>query len=161
MKRIILIFILLIKILYSYQVVNYLQDSIVQKDDKYIKLLGGSSWELNIPSLALPTDDVIIVFYQHNKSIIPIYYYEDEEILAHYIEGSLIANTGYVTTVMQVFKEGAILKTMDGYFLYIPQYYRYYTNFWLPPYKILIDSSQQFFWNLNKIKKIQLNGISK
>lgn len=160
MKKIILIFVFIITS-YSYQIVNYLQDSIIQKDNKYIKLLEGSSWILSLPSLALPTDNVIIVFYKNQKNIIPIYYHDNEEIVARYINGPLVTSTGYITTVIQVFKEGAILKTIDNYFLYVPQYYRYYTNFWLPPYKILIDSSQQFFWNLDKIKKIQLDGIYK
>ena len=42
--------------------VEYLSDSIIEKEGKYIRLLGGSQWILSSSTLVLVTSDIIIVF---------------------------------------------------------------------------------------------------
>ena len=55
-----------------FQKVDYIAGSIAEKDGSFIRLLDGSSWVLTSPSLALVTDDVIIIFEPaklHNRSV--------------------------------------------------------------------------------------------
>ena len=150
----------------AFEKVNYLTDSIIQKSGNYIKLMGGTSWELTSMSLSLVTDDVIIIFHQYvdkkgEQSIFPIFYHDGEEIALRYISGHIMTQTGYLTTVVRKFNNGAILKTDDGLILSIPQYDRYDTGWWLPPYKILITNDQMYFWNLKKGKKVWIDNIKR
>jgi hypothetical protein len=159
MKKIITIFVIFINFIYAYQTVYYLKDSITQKDDRYIKLLGGTSWELTEPSLALVTDDIIIIFYNYKGKTLPMYYYDGEEIPIRYISGKIYPNIGYLTTVINKSNDGSILETSDNLLLTIPQFYRYDTSFWLTPYQILIENNQMYFWNLEKGKRIEIDRI--
>ncbi len=150
--------------LFAIEKVEYIADSLIQKDGNYIKLLGGSSWELTSMSLSLVTDDVIIVFHQYvnkkgKQSILPIFYHDGEEIALRYISGSIQSEVGYITTIIEQLGEGAILRTDDGVTLSIPQYDRYDTGWWLPPYKALITGNQMYLWNLKKGKKVWIDGI--
>ncbi len=150
--------------LLAFEKVEYLADSIIQKDGNYIKLMGGTSWELTSMSLSLVTDNVIIIFHQYvdkkgKQSILPIFYHDGEEIALRYISGSLLPETGYLTTIIQQLGEGAVLKTNDGNILSIPQYDRYDTGWWLPPYKALVTGNQMYLWNLKKGKRVWVDSI--
>ena len=152
--------------LFALEKVGYITDSIIQKNGNYIKLLEGSSWELTSMSLALVTDDVIIVFYKYidkkgKQSILPILYHDGEEIVLRYISGSLLLKIGYLTTIVEELGDGAVLKTYDGIILSIPQYDRYYTSWWLPPYKVLITGDLMYLWNLKKGKRVGIDSIMK
>ncbi len=152
--------------LLAFEKVEYLADSIIQKDGNYVKLKGGTSWELTSMSLALVTDDVIIIFHQYvdkkgKQSILPIFYHDGEEIALRFISGSVSTETGYLTTIIEQLGEGALLRTNDGMILSIPQYDRYDTGWWLPPYKALITGNQMYLWNLKKWKKVWIDNIKR
>jgi hypothetical protein len=169
MKKILMILLYLSIIsnsLLAFEKVEYLADSIIQKDGNYIKLMGGTTWELTSMSLSLVTDDVIIIFHQYvnkkgEQSVLPIFYHDGEEIAIRYISGSLLPESGYLTTIIQQLGEGAILKTNDGTILSIPQFDRYYTGWWLPPYKALVTGNQMYLWNLKKGKRVWIDNIKR
>lgn len=144
--------------------VEYIADSIAQKDGKYIKLLGGSSWLLNSSSLALVTQDVIVVFRsiigKDNKIYeVPVFFFDGEEIIAKHIDGAFVKESGVLIKVVQQFGEGARLKLDDGTILSIPEYDRYYTGWWLPPYQALVTGNGFYMWNLKKGKRVWVEGI--
>ena len=141
------------------QKVEYLSDSIAKKEGKYIRLLGASSWVLSAPSLALVTDDVMIVFQElklkNRKRVkVAIAYINGDEILVKHVRGRYIASTGYLTAVVKVLGDGALLKLADGSILSVPQYDQYDTGWWLPPYKALLSASKMYLWNLKKGKRV-------
>lgn len=164
-KLFVIIFIGMLSNIFAAEKIKYITDSILQKDGNYLKLLGGSSWELTQMSLALPTQDVIIVFHtfldkQNQSNVMPVFYSDGEEIPLRYISGLISAEEGYLVTIMQKYNDGAILQTDDGYKLSIPQYDRYDTGWWLPPYKALITGNQMYMWNLKKGKRVWIDSIS-
>jgi len=141
------------------QKVEYLSDSIAQKDGKVIKLLGGSSWVLSSPTLALVTDDIIIVFQdvvlKNKKTVkVAIAYVDGDEIIATHAGGTYATSTGFLTAVVESLGDGAVLKLADGSLLSIPQYDRYDTGWWLPPYKALLTGNRMYLWNLKKGKRV-------
>ncbi|MDA2933585.1 hypothetical protein MYX82_04510 [Acidobacteria bacterium AH-259-D05] len=155
------------------QKVEYIVDSIAEKDGEYIRLLGGSSWILSYSSLALVTDDVIIVFHQiatrdNKASVVPVVYVDGEEIPARHVGGAYAKETGHLTTVVESLGDGALLRVEslgdgallrleDGTLLSIPEYDRYDTGWWLPPYKALVTGNGLYLWNLKKGKKVWVN----
>jgi hypothetical protein len=144
--------------------VSYFTDSIFQKDGEYIKLLGGSSWSLGSTTFALVTDDVIIVFRNivgkdKKYNDVPIFYHDGEEIVAIHIKGEFSKEPGLLATVVQQYGEGAKLKLDNGSVLSIPEYDRYDTGWWLPPYPALITSNNMYMWNLKKGKRVWVNGV--
>ena len=144
------------------QKVEYLSDSIAEKEGKYIRLLGGSSWLLSSPTLALVTDDVLIVFQEvelkdKKKVQIAVAYIEGDEVVAKHVDGQYVTQTGYLTTVVEALGDGAVLKLADGTLLSIPQYDRYDTGWWLPPYKALLTGNKMYLWNLKKGKRVWVN----
>jgi hypothetical protein len=146
------------------EVVEYFTDSIVQKEGEYIKLLGGSSWVLTSPSLAMAIDDVVIVFKNiptsNNKKLkVPIFYHDGEQIVAEHIKGSYVKESGVLVTVVNQYGEGAKLKLDDGSILSISEYDRYDTGWWLPPYPALITANGLYMWNLTKGKRVWVVGV--
>lgn len=144
------------------QKVEYLSDSIAEKNGKYIRLLGGSSWLLSFPTLALVTDQVLIVFQEvelnDKKNVqIAVAYIAGNEVYAKHVDGQYITQTGYLTTVVEALDDGAVLKLADGTLLSIPQYDRYDTGWWLPPYEALLTGNGMYLWNLKKGKRIWVN----
>ena len=141
------------------QKVEYLSDSISQKDGKVIKLLGGSRWGLSSATLALVTDDIIIVFQEFvlkskKKIKVATAYVDGDEIIATHAGGRYATSTGFLTTVTESLGDGAVLRLADGSLLSIPQYDRYDTGWWLPPYKALLTGNRMYLWNLNKGKRV-------
>jgi hypothetical protein len=148
----------------SLQKIEYFEDSIMEKDGEYIQLLGGSSWLLSLPSLALITDDVIIVFQEielknKKQAKVAVAYIDGEEILAKHIDGIYITQTGYLSTVVEVLGEGALLKLANGFLLSIPEYDQYDTGWWLPPYKVLLTGNMLYMYNLDKGKKVWVDSV--
>ncbi len=144
------------------QKVEYLTDSIAEKDGKYIRLLGGSSWVLASLTLALVTDNIIIVFQEvelkdKKKVQVAIAYLDGDEIVAKHVGGQYVSQTGYLTTVIEALGDGAVLKLADGSFLSVPKYDQYYTGWWLPPYKALLTGNKMYLWNLKKGKRVWVN----
>ena len=141
------------------QSVEYLYDSIAEKEGNYIRLLGGSSWVLSSPSLALVTDDIIIVFQEvklkNKKRVkIAVAYTSDEEILVKHVGGRYVRENGYLTTVIEALGDGAVLKLADGSFLSVPEYDQFDTGWWLTPYRALLTANKMYLWNLNKGKRV-------
>jgi len=141
------------------QKLEYIADSIAEKDGEYIRLLGGSSWSLSYSSLALVTDDVLIVFHrvttkENEVSVVPVVYVAGEEIPARHLGGVYSTETGYLTTVVEALSDGAFLRLDDGTLLSIPEYDQYDTGWWLPPYKALVTGNGLYLWNLKEGKKV-------
>lgn len=141
------------------QTVEYLTDSIAEKKGKYIRLLGGSQWVLASATLALVADDIIIVFHDielkdKTKVKLPVAYVDGDEIVATHVGGRYVPEIGYFTMVVEAFRDGAVLKLADGSFLSMPEYDRFDTGWWLPPYKALLTGNQMYLWNLGKGKRI-------
>ena len=144
------------------QKVEYLSDSIAEKEGKYIRLLGGSQWVLSSSTLALVTDDIIIVFQEvevkdKTKMKMAVAYVDGDEIVAKYVGGQNVSQTGYLTTVVEALEDGALLKLADGSLLSIPKYDQYNTGWWLPPYKALLTGNKMYLWNLKKGKRVWVN----
>lgn len=144
------------------QKVEYLADSIAQKQGKYIRLLGGSQWVLSSSTLALLADDIIIVFQDvvlkdKTRVKLAIAYIDGDEIIARHVGGQYITQTGYLTTVVEALGDGAVLRLADGSLLSVPRYDQYYTRWWLPPYKALLTGNKMYLWNLKKGKRVWVN----
>jgi hypothetical protein len=146
----------------SMQKVEYISDSIAEKEGKYIRLLGGSKWVLSSSSLALVTDDIIIVLQdvelKDKTSVkLAIAFVDGDEIIARHVGGRYVSETGYLTTVVESLGDGAVLKLADGSMLSIPEYDQYNTGWWLPPYKALLTGNKMYLWNLKKGKRVWVN----
>lgn len=144
------------------QRVEYLSDSLAEKEGKYIRLLGGSQWALSSSTLALVTDDIIILFQQvelkdKTRATLAVAYVDGDEILAKHLGGQYVSQTGYLTTVVDELEDGAVLKLADGSLLSIPEYDQYDTGWWLPPYKALLTRNKMYLWNLKKGKRVWVN----
>jgi len=144
------------------QKVEYLADSIADKEGKYIRLLGGSQWVLSSSTLALVTTNIIIVFEEielkdKTKAKIAVAYIDGDEIVAEHVGGKYVSLTGYLTNVIEALGDGAVLKLEDGSILSIPEYDQYHTGWWLPPYKVLLTDNKMYLWNLKKGKRVWVN----
>jgi hypothetical protein len=143
--------------------IEYFTDSILQKEDEYIRLLGGSSWVLSTFSTALVTDDVIIVFrditYQGQKVKMATAYVDGDEIPVRHVRGTYATSTGYLTTVVEALGDGAVLRLADGTLLSVPSYDRYDTGWWLPPYRALLTSNRSYLYNLKNGKRVWVNPL--
>jgi len=147
------------------QKVEYLADSIAKKDGKSILLLGGSSWILSSPSLALVTDDVIIVFQNvklknEEELKVAIAYIDGEAMAVEHVAGRYITSTGYLTSVVESLGNGAVRKLEDGSLLSVPEYDRHDTGWWLPSYKALLTGNKMYLWNLKKGKRVLVNSTN-
>src|SRR6185437_7463259 len=76
----------------DFKKVHYIASSIAEKDGSFIRLLDGSSWILSSPSLALVTDDVIIVFeplkiYDGSIVQVAVAYLDVDDILVKHVGG--------------------------------------------------------------------------
>ena len=140
------------------QRVDYLSDSIAEKEGKYIRLLGGSQWVLSSSTLALVTDDIIIVLKTYGSEKSGVAYVDGDELTAKHIGGQIFSQTGYLTTVIESLGDGAVLKMADASLVSVPMYDQYHSRYWLAPYKALISSSKTHLWNLKKGKRISINA---
>ncbi len=142
--------------------VEYLGDSIMQKDGNTIRLLGGSSWELSSMSLAMVTEDIIIVFRAvagNDERVIPIMYHGGMQIPVRHISGAYAASAGFLANVVDERNDGEILELDDGTVLTIPDYDQFDTGFWLPPYSVIVTSDGLYMWNLEEGKRVWIDGI--
>jgi hypothetical protein len=118
------------------QKVEYISDSIAEKEGKYIRLLGGSRWVLSSSTLALVTDDIMIVFQEvelkdKRRTRVAVAYVDGDEVVATHVGGKYVSQTGYLTMVVEALGDGAVLKLADGSLLSIPEYDQYDTGWWL------------------------------
>ena len=168
MKKILfmIVTILISSIMLFAQPIQYLHDSIIEKNDNYVRLLGGSQWQLVYPALALVADDVLIVFHsvknKQNKSVIvPVFYIEGQEVPAQYLGGNIQGTkSGYLTTIIASNSSGSRLQTIEGYIVHVPEYDQYDTGWWLPPYEVIISNDQMYMYNLKEGKQVWIDGVT-
>lgn len=141
----------------GFKKVQYFDGTIVDVNNDFIEFLDGSKWLTNYSTLLLPFTDVIIIYNIIEKT--GVLYTDGNEISVKHIVGEILLKTGYLTKVIQEYGDGAILITEDGSKWEIPEYDRYDTGYWLPPYTVLITSNELFLYNLEELKKIWINRI--
>ena len=153
--------------------VSFFQDTVSEIDGRVVKFLTGSVWLLEMEILALPFDEGIMVFRGHDpradekdlkKRIINlphegIFYYEGNRVSATLVSGFFIRQNGCLSQVIESLGDGAVLKMTDGSIWSVPKYDQYDTSYWLPPYPVLIYSSELHLFNLKKGKRIWINRI--
>ena len=142
----------------QYQKVQYLSGTIQDVSEDVIELLDGSKWLASYSTYILPLSEVIIVYDVKNNS--GTVYIDGDEIFVKHLSGHIILNSGYLTYVIKEYGEGAILVTEDGSFWEVPEYDRYDSGYWLPPYKVVITSNELYMYNLNENKKIWIKRAS-
>ena len=136
------------------QRVEYFTDAIVEIDKEYLELLGGTEWMLDLePLLLLPYTEVIVVF-EHAEPEFATVYAEGESYVGALLKGQVIKQTGIRTSVVDEFGDGAVLETADGSLWSVPDYDRYDTGYWLPPYPVLITSDELYMYNLDQGKRV-------
>jgi len=75
------------------------------------------------------------------------------------VSGPDTAASGWVTTVVRQVGDGAVLETADGALWEVPQYDRYDTGYWLPPYDVLITANELYLYNLRERRRIWVSRI--
>jgi hypothetical protein len=110
----------------------------------------------------LVADDIIIVSREielagKRKTRVAVAFVNGEECMAKHIGGQFLPSTGTLTSVVAAHENGAVLELMDGRLLSVPEYDRYDTGWWLPPYKALVASDEMYLWNLKKGKRVWVN----
>ncbi|MBT3960747.1 MAG: hypothetical protein HOD28_05245 [Candidatus Marinimicrobia bacterium] len=148
------------------QNVSYFEDNVMEIDGKLIKFLGGSMWLADYDLYQLAFNDGIIVFDELAPKIVKkedlriesenrrgVFYYEGEKVGVRYLDGFYFRTNAILTTVIESYGEGAVLKTSDGSYWKVPEYDQYDTGWWLPPYDALIQN-ELYLINLKKGKKV-------
>jgi hypothetical protein len=148
----------------TFERVKFFTDSVWEKSGTYMRLVGGSSWLLVEPSLALPTDDVIIVFRMvllrgGTQVMVTTAYFDGEETTVRHVGGKVVVAPGYLTRVIRVHGDGAVLELANGMLLSVPEYDRYHTGWWLPPYKALLTGNMLYLYNLKNLKRVWVTPI--
>jgi hypothetical protein len=143
--------------------VEYVTDSMGRSDGQILRLLlGGSSWEATSRG-ARATGQVIIVIREgakdeHNLPIATAYI-GGEEFEVRHRQGAYSTSKGYLSTVIDAEDEGAVLKLADGSLWSVPEYDRYDTDWWTPPYRVLITANRMYLYNLKKGKRIWVSRL--
>lgn len=148
--------------------VSFSRDTVTEIDGKIIKFLMGSTWVMEREIVALPLSEGVIICDgpapKFNKDKIDEYLealpsvgllcYKEQIVTVKRVDGLFLLQNGYLGKVVEKMGDGAILKTDDGSLWSIPQYDRYDTGYWLPPYPVVIFANQQYLINLKKGKKV-------
>jgi hypothetical protein len=148
-------------------------DTVYKIDGKVVEFLTGSKWLLDYEILALPLDDVIIVFEGHDPTInekdiekriknLPqngVLHYDGNKVDAVLIKGVFLRENGVKNEVVESLGDGAVLKMVDGSLWSVPEYDQYDTSYWLPPYDVIIYTNELYIINLDEGKKIWINRI--
>ena len=136
----------------SAKAVSYLFDSILSVDDGLVRLLGGSSWRVDQFSLLLPASDVLLIFAENRQ--VGLLFSDGTEVVVSHVSGSLVTQSGILTTVVDEMGDGALHETADGSLWEVPNYDRYDTGWWLPPYPVLITSKELYMINIRKMRRV-------
>jgi len=128
----------------------------MRNEDGLIRLLGGSTWQLQSPSLALVTDDIVIVLLTDTNGIA---FLNKEEIPVAHRGGAFHAQTGYFGQVVRAARDGSTLQLNDGSMWSVPHYDQYDTGWWLPPYKVIVTASGLDMINLKENKKVWVKQV--
>jgi hypothetical protein len=139
--------------------VQYLSSTIQNVTEDVIELLDGSKWITSNEIYALPLSEIIIIF--NEKKNIGTAFIEGDEIIVKHLSGRIILSSGYYTSVIKEFGDGAVIETEDGSLWEVPEYDRYDSSYWLPPYKVLITSNELYMYNLEENKRIWITRVIK
>jgi hypothetical protein len=110
----------------------------------------------------MTNQDVIIVLDSKSANdprIEGTAYIEGTKIRVRRLSGDDVFESGVLTRVQESRLEGAILKLSDGTLLEIPEYDRYDTGWWLPPYDALLTKGGMYLWNLEKGKRVWVDRV--
>lgn len=132
--------------------VQYLIGTIQSASKDLIELFDGSKWITSYETYALGYSEIIIIL--NEKDNFGIAFIEGNEILVKHLSGSIILKSGFFTNVINEYGSGAVLETEDGSLWEVPEYDRYDSGYWLPPYKVLITSNELYMYNLEENKRI-------
>ena len=138
------------------QQVSFVRDSVANVDMQVLKLLTGSIWLLSRPTLALVTDEVVIVLIDSKRGVL---FHEGDEIPVSYVSGATVVEKGLRGRVVEAMGDGAILRLNDNSLWEVPSYDRFHTSFWLPPYPVLITGNSLYMVNLKKGKQIWVKRV--
>jgi hypothetical protein len=148
--------------------VSFASDTVTEIDGRVIKFLTGSTWIMEREIVALPLSEGVIICNgaapKFNKGKIDEYLkalpttgvlvYSGQTVNVKRVDGLLFLRNGFLGKVVEEMGDGAILKTNDGSLWSIPQFDRFDTGVWLPPYPVLIFGNEQYLINLKKGKKV-------
>ena len=138
--------------------VNYFPDSIAEKQDHVIRLIGGSSWLLANRTTALVATDVVVVTRNvvvEGKNVRAAWVYVGgEEIPAQHVEGVYPTNPAFLTRVVAAEDKGTKLRLEDGTELLVPGYSSYYVTRWIPPYRVLLTGNRRSLYNLKDGRRV-------
>lgn len=130
--------------------VAYVQSSITDIRKDTVVLLDGSRWQTLSSAVLLPVSDVIIVA----DSGLSTLFTDGWDVPVRLISGTPPTLSGTLTRVVHATPDGAVLTLADGSMLDVPEYDRFQTSFWLPPYPALLTSGRLHLFNLKKVKGI-------
>lgn len=137
--------------------ISYFQDQIWEiTNENQIRLFGGSYWVSYSSMLLLPLQDVLVVL---RDSQVGMMYADGAEIPVQFVGGSFVPKRGWLQTVVAASKDGAILRLDDGSLWKIPNYDRFDTRWWLPPYKVIVTSDQLYMIHLRDNKQIWVSRV--
>jgi hypothetical protein len=142
--------------------VQFINSTISDENSNYIELRSGSRWELLTSRYVMTNQDVIIVLDSKSANdprIEGTAYIEGTKIRVRRLSGDDVFESGVLTRVQESRLEGAILKLSDGTLLEIPEYDRYDTGWWLPPYDALLTKGGMYLWNLEKGKRVWVDRV--
>ncbi|MEQ1574509.1 MAG: hypothetical protein ABL993_09715 [Vicinamibacterales bacterium] len=136
------------------QRVDFLRDSIAAKDDRYIRLLTGSTWTLSGPSTARVTDEVLIVFrdvkVRGRTRSMATAYVNGEAFDAEEVSGRYAASSGFLVVVVEARRNGEVLRLADGTLLAVSESGQALTRTWAPSYRALLTANREYLHNLDE-----------
>lgn len=137
---------------YPIQVV-YLEGTISKSSDGVITLLDGSKWLKSRYDMLLPMSDVFIVLTDDSGK--GIAFSDGSQMQVEHLSGQPIGlMNGLLSKVVDSMGDGAVLELADGSMWEIPSYDQFDTNFWMPPYHVIITADQGHLINVSEGKKV-------
>lgn len=137
--------------------VAYVQSSVVSTDGDLFTLMDGSRWIKKGYSVILPASDITIILTSEEGD--GITFIDGTEIEVELISGMPDMNTGSFGQVVRERGDGAILRLSDGSLWEIPQYDRFDTRYWLPPYWVIVSSDELYLINVENGKKVWASPV--
>lgn len=143
--------------------VDFVAGSIFDVKDGVVTLLDGSKWLTSGFSTLVVAENVVIVTRDVNgisgRRRLATLYGDGDEVPVRLLGGSPPSQSGYLTSVVAEMGDGAVLRLADGSLWSVPEYDRFDTGFWLPPYKALLAGNRLYLWNLKKGKRVWVSAM--
>jgi len=140
--------------------VKYIYDSVLHSYDNYISLSDGTVLDLGKKKAprAIVGADVLVLIKRNGSHL--IYWdgntYDFENLK---VTDQNIGVPGIFTTVTSKRNKGSMLETENGLILFFSRFDQFDTNWWTPPYEVLIDPNSLNMWTLPNIKKVMIGSI--